>query len=184
MKRMTTLCAAVALSFCATVVAEETKSGLQPGDAIGAFDVVKVAGAEADGIALGKTLCYRCKYGSRPMVMVFTRNPEEVSGLIAKLNSAVEKNSGKQLKAFVNVLGEDRDSAESAAKKLGSKSDAVPVVVPVEFENGPGDYGLNAKVNTTIIIASGSKVQASHAINTVDDAATAKILADVEKLVK
>ncbi len=109
MKRLTTLCAAVTLMIGATVVAEEQKSGLQPGDFIGAFDVVKVAGAEDDGVALGKTLCYRCKYGARPMVMVFTRNPQEAATLVAKLNSAVEKNSGKQLKAFVNVLGEDRD---------------------------------------------------------------------------
>ena len=184
MKRLTSLCAVVAMCFGATVVAEEVKSGLQPGKSIGAFNVVKCAGAEDDKVEIGATLCYRCKYGARPMVMVFTRNPEEAKGLLAKLNSAVEENSDKQLKAFVNVLGEDRDQAETVAKKIGSGSNAVPVVVPVEFENGPGDYGLNPKVNTTVIIASGSKVTASHAIDTLDDDAVSKVLADVQKTVK
>jgi len=59
------------------VSADEIKSGLQEGAAIGAFDVTKVAGAEDDGVAVDDNLCYRCKNGARPQVMVFTRSSDE-----------------------------------------------------------------------------------------------------------
>lgn len=51
--------AAVFLAGVATAGAEELKSGLQVGDSVGAFDVVKCAGAEDDGVKEGRQLCYR-----------------------------------------------------------------------------------------------------------------------------
>ncbi len=51
--------AAVFLASVATAGAEELKSGLQAGDFVGAFDVVKCAGAEDDGVKEGRQLCYR-----------------------------------------------------------------------------------------------------------------------------
>ena len=51
--------AAVFLASAATAGAEELKSGLQVGDFVGAFDVVKCAGAEDDGVKEGRQLCYR-----------------------------------------------------------------------------------------------------------------------------
>lgn len=51
--------AAVLLAGAATAIAAELKSGLQEGDSVGAFDVVKCAGAEGDGVKEGQELCYR-----------------------------------------------------------------------------------------------------------------------------
>jgi hypothetical protein len=155
--------AAVALSFTAAFASagEGLKSGLAAGEGIGAFNVVKVAGAPDDNVAVGKELCYRCKYGARPQVMVFTRKAgAEVVSLSKELNAAVEKNSDKQLSAFVNVLG-DKAAAEKTAKELGADSAKVPVVVPVENENGPANYGLNPDAEVTVLIAKGGKVISS-----------------------
>lgn len=154
--------AALALSFSAAFAsAEGIKSGLAAGEGIGAFNVTKVAGAADDGVEVGKELCYRCKYGARPQVMVFTRKGgAEVVSLSKELNAAVAKNSEKQLTAFVNVLG-DKAAAEKTAKELGADSAKVPVVVPVENENGPANYGLNPDAEVTVIIASKGKVISS-----------------------
>lgn len=154
--------AALALSFTtAFASAEGIKSGLAAGEGIGAFNVTKVAGAADDGVEVGKELCYRCKYGARPQVMVFTRKGgAEVVSLSKELNAAVAKNSEKQLTAFVNVLG-DKAAAEKTAKELGADSAKVPVVVPVENENGPANYGLNPDAEVTVIIASKGKVISS-----------------------
>jgi hypothetical protein len=154
--------AALALSFSAAFAsAEGIKSGLAAGEGIGAFNVTKVAGAADDGVEVGKELCYRCKYGARPQVMVFTRKGgAEVVSLSKELNSAVAKNSEKQLTEFVNVLG-DKAAAEKTAKELGADSAKVPVVVPVENENGPANYGLNPDAEVTVIIASKGKVISS-----------------------
>ncbi len=59
--------------FCGLAsAADKAEECLKQGDPIGAFYVTKVAGADEDGVPVGEELCYRCKYGSRPMVMVFT----------------------------------------------------------------------------------------------------------------
>jgi hypothetical protein len=39
--------------------ADELKSGLQPGQSVGPFDVVKCGGAPDDGVRVGQQLCYR-----------------------------------------------------------------------------------------------------------------------------
>jgi hypothetical protein len=165
MKTMISFC--VALAFSAGVaLAEDLKSGLQPGAPIGAFDVLKCAGAVDDGVKVGTQLCYRCKYGARPMVMIFSRGGSApVAALAKQLDKAVAENSDKKLAAFVNLLGEDREKLEADAKQLGAKSQLanVPVVVPVEFENGPDNYGINPKADVTVILAQGGKVKATHA---------------------
>ncbi|HVU86429.1 MAG TPA: hypothetical protein VHD36_03860 [Pirellulales bacterium] len=187
MKRALTIC--LTLAFAASVaVAAELKSGLEPGKLIGPFDVVKCAGPD-DNVKVGSELCYRCKYGARPMVMVFSRSTDDkVATLVKKLDGAVAANSSKQLAAFVNLLGSDRDALESKAKEFSASTKAgnVPMVVPVEFENGPADYGINPTAEVTVIVAKGGKVTANHgfAKGALDDAAIAAVLKDAEALVQ
>lgn len=167
--------------------AKEIKSGLQAGSFIGAFYVTKAAGAEDDGVAVGKNLCYRCRNGGRPQVMVFTRSTDEkVVKLIQSLDSAVAKNSDKQLRVFVNLLGEDKEALTEEAVKLAktSKTKNVPFVVPNETENGPDNYGINAKADVTIIIAAGGKVTANHASSTSKDLNVEGVLADIASAIK
>jgi hypothetical protein len=188
MKSITTFCAALAL-FSTALLAADLKSGLQPGQPIPAFDVVKCTSVD-DGVKEGTQLCYRCKYGTRPMAIVFTRDSgEQVAKLAAKLDSSVAKNSEKQFKAFVNIMGSNRDDLEASAKSFGAKNKLanVPVVVPVEFENGPDNYGVNPKADVTVMLAVGGKVEASHAFakGELNDKAIDAILADVTaKLLK
>lgn len=190
MKKFAALMAAVAVSFGSYVVAEELKSGLAPGASIGAFQVVKVAGAENDGIAaVGDQLCYRCQYKSRPQVMVFTRTTgEAVAKLTSELNAAVTKNADKELAVFVNVMNADKAAAEKGAKDLAShaKTDKVPVVVPVENENGPANYGVNPDAEVTVIVASKGKVVASQgfAAGKLDAAGIKTVLDSVDGAIK
>ena len=89
MKKALSVCLTVAL-LASVAVAVELKSGLEPGKLIGPFDVVKCAGPD-DKVKVGDELCYRCKYGARPMVMVFSRTTDaKVAALVKKLDGAVE----------------------------------------------------------------------------------------------
>lgn len=45
--------------LAATLAAGALKSGPQVGDSVEAFQVVKCAGAEGDGVRVGQELCYR-----------------------------------------------------------------------------------------------------------------------------
>jgi hypothetical protein len=190
MRLMQTFLAGVALlAGMSLAYAAELKSGKQPGDAIGAFDVVKCAGSEDDGVDLGSKLCYRCKYGNRPMVMVFSRTSDAgVAGLVKKLDGAVQKNSDDKLAAFVNLLGENEGALEAHAKELGKQaaSPRVPIVVPVEYENGPADYGINPDAEVTVILAVKGKVVANHAYGPgqLNSKAVDKIISDVPKILE
>ncbi|MEM8733556.1 MAG: hypothetical protein AAGG44_05020 [Planctomycetota bacterium] len=185
MKRVSSLAVACMLMFSAAAFAEGIKSGLEEGDRIGAFNVTKCAGAEADKVAVGEKLCYRCKNGSRPQVMVFTRSTDEkLAKLLGKLDQAVTKHEDSQLRAFVNVLGESRDAASDEAKKLAkaSKAENIPFVVPVEFENGPENYGINPKAEITIIFANESKVVANYSVATLKDLEMKSVMGGLEKI--
>ncbi|MGN6136665.1 MAG: hypothetical protein ACTHOU_19455 [Aureliella sp.] len=166
--------------------AADIKSGLKVGEEVGPFDVTKLAGAESDGVKIGQQLCYRCRNSARPQVMVFTRSSDEkVVAFVKKLDAELAKNSDKQLRAFVNYLGENKDSAAEAAKKLcaTTKVSNVPFVVPNEFENGPEDYGLNSKAEVTVLVAKDGKVTANHAFASAKDLDVDSIIKDVEKTV-
>lgn len=189
MKKWTAgLIAAVLTLSAGLAAAEEVKSGLGAGEKIPAFIVAKVGGADADGVEVGKELCYRCKYGARPQVMIFTRTTSgEVASLTKQLNEVVAANADKQLSAFVNVMNADKAAAETAAKELAAAGSAnVPVVVPVENENGPANYGINPDAEVTVLIANKMAVVASHgfAPGKFDGEAVKKILGEVESAIK
>ncbi len=186
MKRLIAL-AAVAAVTVGIAYAAELKSGLQSGQKIGAFDVKKVGGAADDGVSVGKELCYRCKYGSSPMVMVFTHKTDEKTvELVKKLDAAVAKNSDIKMRAFVNVLADDMAAAEKSAQELASAASPtnVPIVVPVEFKNGPDNYGLSPEAQLTVIIANDGQVVANHTFETglMCESCMESIMSDVTKM--
>jgi hypothetical protein len=183
------LVAGASLAGASLALAAELKSGIQKGEQLPAFDVRKCAGSEDDNVAIGDKLCYRCKYGARPMVMVFTRKSDEtVTSLTKKLNDAVAKNADEKLAAFVNLLGDDQEALQEKAEQLGKKADApqVPIVVPVEYENGPADYGINPDAEVTVILAVKGKVVANRAYSAgkFDKKAIDSILSDVPKILQ
>jgi hypothetical protein len=189
MKWMSCLALATLALGVSVALAGDVKSGLQAGAKTGPFTVTKYAGADADGVKVGDELCYRCKYGSRPQVMVFARSTSgSVADLAKQLNAAVTENQTKQLSAFINVLGTDKAAAEKSAKALAdtAKTDKVPVVVPVENENGPADYGINPDAEVTVIVANRGVVVASQgfASGKFDKAAVASVLDDVKSTLK
>ena len=116
----------LALALAAVAVAGELKSGPQPDQAIGPFDVVKCGGGTDDDVSVGEQLCYRCRYGNRPMVMVFTRTVNDtVAALTSKLNEEVAEHKDAKLSAFVNLIGDDnREPLEAQAKDLAKKAKA------------------------------------------------------------
>lgn len=164
MKKYLCAAAVVACSL-ATAFAAGLESGLPVGEAVPAFQVVKVAGAADDGVQVGDELCYRCKCGQSPTVMVFARTcDEQLVKLVQALDAQVAANS--KLNSFVNLLGEDRTGLEDTCRSLCELSAAenVPFVVPVEFENGPEDYAINPEADLTVIMFRGPAVRENFAL--------------------
>jgi hypothetical protein len=173
------------VAVAADDAANQVKSGPQCGDSIGAFYVTKIAGAEDDGVDVGENLCYRCRNGAKPQVIVFTRSTnKKVAELIQKLDKAVADNESSKLRVFVNLLGDDKEELSGKAKKFASRSKTknVPFVVPNEFENGPDNYGINANADVTITLASDLGVKATHAVTKAKDLDVDSVLADLAKI--
>jgi len=168
-------------------VAAELKSGLQPGEDLGAFEVEKCAGAVNDGRKAGDTFCYRCMLGNRPVVMVFARKADDkLAKLVKELDKEVAEHADEKLGSFVNLIGKDASALKKTAKEFAEKNkvDHVALVVPQDHENGPTSYNVSPDAEVTVIIYNKGKVAANHAFASgkLDAKAIAAIVADTDKM--
>ena len=176
-------CAAILLTigFSASANAAELQSGLQPGARPGAFYVQDVSGPSA-----GKSLCYRCKYGARPVVTIFTRKmTPEVTQLVKQIDGVVGENSSKKMAAFVVLLTDKPGSVESELKQVAEKSGLKNVPLTVfEDEVGPPSYQVSKKADLTVMMWVESNVKVNHAYASakIDNAEIQKIVADTQKI--
>src|SRR5487761_608394 len=98
--------------------------------------------------------------------MIFARKSDAaLASLVKKLDESIEKHADEKLKVFVNLLGDDRDKLEDQAEQLvaDQKLKNIPVVVPVENEEGPANYGLNPEAGLTVLFYRGMSVKANRA---------------------
>jgi hypothetical protein len=188
MRVFTAVGLAVALAFGVSANAAELKSGPQKGEEVGAFEVVKVAGNAHDGVKVGEELCYRCKLGNRPVVMVFARKTDKnLAKLVKELDKVVAKNQEeKKMGAFVNLIGTKDEEAKKAAEKLVKDTEAanIAVVVPKDQPNGPESYKIDPKADVTVLIYVKGEVAANHALTSaaLDDKVTKQIIEDTSKI--
>lgn len=116
--------------------------------------------------------------------MVFAKETgDALASLVKEIDKLVAENKDKKAASFVNIIGEDREKLEETAKKMGESFENVPVVVPVEFESGPKNYGVNPEAGVTVLIYRGLKVTANHAYapKKLDDKAIKAIIEDAKK---
>jgi hypothetical protein len=172
----------VALLLAGAAFAADLKSGLQVGDYPGAFNVTDVTGPSA-----GQKLCYRCQYGSRPVVSIFTRSVDpNVVKLVKELDAVVVKNSeDKKMAAFVTVLTNDPDALEPQLKKVADEQGIKKTPLTV-FENnvGPAKYNIDEKAEVTVIMWVDSDVKVNYALTAgeLNAETVSKIVADTGKI--
>ena len=155
------------VAMTAAVASAEVTSGPQVGEQVGAFTVAKVAGNADDGVADGKTLCYRCRMGQRPVVMVFARSADEnLAKFVKELEEEIEEHQDAKLTSFVNMLGTDATSLKKDAVEFVKANglERIAFVVPDEPANGPADYKIAPDADLTIVCFKGGKVKANHAL--------------------
>ena len=165
---MRSACAmAVALVFgVAAVASAEVTSGPAVGDMVGAFTVTKVTGNPDDGVTDGRTLCYRCKMGARPVVMIFARTADEkLAKLLKELDEELEEHADDKLTGFVNMIGSDAETLKKASADFVAKHGIkrLAFVVPEDTKDGPPDLKISPDADLTVICYKGGTVKANHA---------------------
>ncbi|MCP4787417.1 MAG: hypothetical protein GY903_19305 [Fuerstiella sp.] len=164
-----------------TTFAADIRSGLQVGAFPGAFNVADVTGPSA-----GEKLCYRCRYGARPVVSIFTRKLDNnVAKLIKEVDAVVGKNRDSRMAAFVVLLTDDPDAHQATLKKAADTHGIKHTPLTV-FENsdGPGKYRINKDADVTVLMWVENDVKVNHAYTAGDlnSDAIAKIVGDTKKI--
>ena len=164
----------------------QKSSFLRQGDSVGVFYVTKVAGAEDDGVLPGEQLCYRCRYGSSPIVMVFARRTGgRVTELVKRIDKAVFSNRQRRLKGLVTLMGDSTPAVKAAAGEVAAaaKVEHVPVVVAKEVKTGPLNYKLPADAEVTVVVAKNSQVVKTHTF-TSEKVDIAAVMSEVERILE
>jgi hypothetical protein len=100
-----------------SLLAGEIETALRPGDRLAPFQV-----KDCTGPAAGKTLCYYCRYGLRPVAAVLVRQwSNEAEELIAQIDREVELRRDTRLAALLVLLGDDTQAAEEQLKSAAAK---------------------------------------------------------------
>jgi len=166
-----------------SVNAADVKSGLDVGEFPKAYYVTDVTGPAAGS---GK-LCYRCKYGSQPVVNIFARKMDaNVAKLIKEIDGVVGKNrEDHKMAAFVVMLTDEPDAAETDLKKIAKDAGIQHTPLTV-FDNsvGPNNYKISADADVTVMMWVDSEVKVNHALNVAElnGDSIKKIAADTSKI--
>lgn len=158
------LFAVVCLIVPLTAVESHHQPLPMPGDSVGAFRVIKVGGAIGDGVQPGSDLCYRCRYGSSPMVMIFARRSgKRLVDLVRRLDTALESNQQHKLRGLLTFVGDDGPTMKDQAAQLVDQCqvERVPITIAVESAGMPSGYPLPTAAEVTVVIARDSQVVAS-----------------------
>ena len=173
--------AIVALALNSLIMAAEVESGLEVGEAPGAFNVKDCTGPNA-----GKSLCYRCNYGGRPVVSVFTRSLDDnLASLVQQIDKQVGENSGKQMASFVVLLTDDPDGAEAQLKAFAEKNKIKNVPLTI-FDGvaGPEGYKISKDAEVTVNMWVKSSTKSNHAFakGQLNKEAVSTVVSDTSKI--
>lgn len=178
---MKNIIGAIALAFIASAGvagAAELKSGLQVGDYPDAFHVTDVTGPSA-----GEPLCYRCRYGARPVVSIFARKMDDnVKKLIKQIDQVVGKHHEEdRMAAFVVLLSDEPQQHEKTLATVAkeSKLKHTPLTT-YKTAAGPRKYKIHEDAAVTVMMWVENDVKSNHtfAAGKLNDAAIKKVVAD------
>ena len=189
MRTACVMAVAVVMAAAAATASAEITSGPQVGDHVGAFTVTKVAGNPDDGFAVGRSGCYRCKTGAKPVVMVFARTGNEsLAKLLKKIDEELEEHQEEKLTSFVNMLGTDPESVKKATEDFVAKNGfkRIAFVVPEDAKDGPPDFKIASDADVTVVCYKAGTVVANHAFaaGQLSDEKIAAVVAASCKLVE
>ncbi|SFI14122.1 hypothetical protein [Planctomicrobium piriforme] len=148
---------AVALTALSTLAFAE---GLEVGSPVGAFYVKDVTGPAA-----GTKLCYRCRYGDRPVISIFARDVNgSVSSLIHEVDAVVGKNQNQDMKAFVVLLTDEPEAGEEALKKVASEARVANTpLTTFDGQAGPAPYKISKDAEVTVMMWVDGKLKVNEA---------------------
>lgn len=148
------------LGFLEAGESNKLTSGRAVGDKVPQFFVRAVTGPLSN-----KSVCYVCRNGDRPVVMVFLR--DLVSGtpdLLKQLDRSVDQHRAVGLRGFCVLLSEDQRSATSRLQTLSFDNQlSLPLTVASPQLEAPASQNLNPDAAVTVVLYQDTTVISTHA---------------------
>jgi hypothetical protein len=125
------------------------------------FEIHAVTGPLA-----GKELCYICRNGGKPTVVIFTRTADGLLGdVVARVDKLVAEHQKQGLASFVVLLDEKNEENANRLKALAEKHNlTTPLTIAASGANNPKGYNLPETAPTTSLVANRNKVHASYTL--------------------
>lgn len=178
--------ALLAASSTSNLQAEEKSeplvSGIPLEEPIGPFNIKDVTGP-----AKGRTLCYACQYGGKPVIAVFFKEPtNEVAALLKEIDDTVQSFENKKLRAFGILLTDDPENDKQSLVELAQnqKLQKVPLTTYHSID-GPPVYNISSEANVNVMFWLKSRVKANHALRSAKELTEEKrqeIMQDTAKI--
>jgi hypothetical protein len=156
---------AVAVAANTGLRAEEKADCLAEGDAVAAFYVTDVTGPAA-----GEKLCYRCRFGNRPVVSVFAREMNDnVASLVKQVDEVVGKNADNKMAAFVVLLSDDPETQNDSLKAIAEKQQIKNTpLTTFDGAAGPAEYKIAKDADITVMMWVEGKVKVNESLKKGD----------------
>lgn len=141
--------ALLAVVVAAPAFAEDKSECLSVGSSVKAFYVTDVTGPAA-----GEKLCYRCRYGKRPVVSIFARKvDDQLATLVKEIDGKVAANKDAGMAAFVVLLSDNPEADAAKLKDLAAKQ-GIQNVPLTTFDGvaGPPEYKVAQDADVTVMM--------------------------------
>jgi len=157
------------------------KSGPSIGSEVSSFYVRAVTGPLA-----GKSVCYVCRNGDRPVVMVFLRElGADTTRLLKRLDKTVNEHRADGLRCFVVLLSESaqKDAARLQTLAFDEKLD-LPLTLAGESMAGANLTNVAPSAAVTVVLYDHLKVveRFSYRTGECDDTACQSVIVAAESL--
>jgi hypothetical protein len=147
--------------FAAAAHAEPVRSGPQAGEQVpGAFKPLNVNGPEA-----GQKACLYCRYGPRPVVMIFARQvTPALLSLIQRLETVTAASTAGAEESLGScvIVCSDSENVPGQLAGLAKQMQLKHLVLAVSKAAGPASYNLNPEAELTILLYRRAQVLANY----------------------
>lgn len=157
--------AMLAVLVAAPAMAEEKAECLAAGSKVSAFYVTDVTGPAA-----GEKLCYRCRYGNRPVVSIFVRDVnEQVASLVKQVDAKVTENKEAGMAAFVVLMTENPEADAQKLKDLAAKQSIQNTpLTTFDGKAGPPEYKVGQASEVTVMMWNKGELKVNEAYKASD----------------
>jgi len=157
------------------------RSGRSIGQPVPSFYVRAVTGPLRN-----KSICYVCRNGSRPCVMVLFRNTEPALGKLLKaIDKVVDRNRAEGLRSFGVLISSDPGRAISPLQTMAfNQKISLPLSVATNVVGSPSCQNIHKQAMVTVVLYRRMKVVNRFGFRSkeLDDDGTRRVLAGIKRL--